>query len=144
MVTWSSALQAQTCGSQPSCASLGYTLSSSANCVGTVLKCPFDTSKFYCAQKSDVSAVLMPNYGSAQALSVNTKYTVGTSPLSYNCGWASFNVVAGSGSCYIYINDKTVSKITVDVSMIIPVYQNDNFKLSSGCGQASVSFFPCR
>ena len=78
MATWSSALQAQTCGSQPSCASLGYTLSSAANCVGTVLKCPFDTSKFYCTQKSDVTAALMPSYGGVLSRTCGTTYVAAT------------------------------------------------------------------
>ena len=31
---------ALTCGAQPSCADLGYTLTSSDDCLGIVLKCP--------------------------------------------------------------------------------------------------------
>ena len=45
---------ALTCGAQPSCADLGYTLTSSADCLGTVLKCPFD-KKYSCVTKSNLS-----------------------------------------------------------------------------------------
>ena len=40
---------AQTCGTQPSCADLGYSYTgSTSDCVGPALKCPFNTSYFNC------------------------------------------------------------------------------------------------
>ena len=45
---------AQTCGAQPSCAELGYTLTSTADCIGTPLKCPFDKTKYNCVTQNDI------------------------------------------------------------------------------------------
>ena len=45
---------AQTCGAQPSCADLGYTLTSTADCIGTPLKCPFDKTKYNCVTQNDI------------------------------------------------------------------------------------------
>ena len=45
---------AQTCGAQPSCADLGYTLTSTADCIGTPLKCPFDKTKYNCVVVDDI------------------------------------------------------------------------------------------
>ena len=43
-----------TCATPPSCASLGYTLTSTTDCIGTPLKCPFDASKYYCVTQDDI------------------------------------------------------------------------------------------
>ena len=66
---------AQTCGAQPSCAELGYTLTSTSSCVGNVLKCPFDKTKYYCTQKSEVTTVVMPDYNQAFSRNCGTTYT---------------------------------------------------------------------
>ncbi len=44
---------ALTCGKQPSCADLGYTLTTKSDCVGTALKCPFE-DKYNCVTKPDI------------------------------------------------------------------------------------------
>ena len=47
-------VQAQTCITPPSCESLGYTMTE-ADCEGyNFLKCPFDTSKIFCASATEV------------------------------------------------------------------------------------------
>ena len=46
---------AQTCGAQPSCADLGYTLTSTSGCLGTALKCPFE-NKYNC-----ITSPIFPN-----------------------------------------------------------------------------------
>ena len=45
---------AQTCGAQPSCADLGYTLTSTSGCLGTAVKCPFE-NKYNCITQSNLS-----------------------------------------------------------------------------------------
>ena len=45
---------AQTCGAQPSCAELGYTLTSTSGCLGTAVKCPFE-NKYNCITQSNLS-----------------------------------------------------------------------------------------
>ena len=66
---------AQTCGAQPSCAELGYTLTSTSSCVGNVLKCPFAKTKYYCTQKSEGTTVVMPDYNQAFSRNCGTTYT---------------------------------------------------------------------
>ena len=68
-----------TCGAQPSCSSLGYTYTgSTADCVGTPLKCPFNSSYFNCTKKSDVTDVVMPSYNRRERRYANTQYTAST------------------------------------------------------------------
>ena len=43
-----------TCGAQPSCADLGYSLTSTADCIGVPLKCPFDKTKYNCVTQDDI------------------------------------------------------------------------------------------
>ncbi len=45
---------ALTCSAQPSCDELGYTLTSTEDCIGTPLKCPFDKSKYNCVTQNDI------------------------------------------------------------------------------------------
>ena len=64
-----------TCGEQPSCSDLGYTYSgSTSDCVGATLKCPFDTSKFYCTKKADVFSNMSLNWYSKETINPNTTY----------------------------------------------------------------------
>ena len=65
-----------TCATPPSCASLGYTLTSTTNCVGTVLKCPFDTTKYYCTQKDEVFKNMQLDWANKKSLSLNSTYYV--------------------------------------------------------------------
>ena len=56
-LTAASAAQAQTCTTAPGCAELGYTKSVS-DCIGkTVLYCPFDKTKAYCADETSCASL---------------------------------------------------------------------------------------
>ena len=70
------AAESYTCATPPSCDSLGYTLTSTANCVGTVLKCPFDTSKYYCTQKKEVLSNMQLDWSEKKAITLNSTYYV--------------------------------------------------------------------
>ena len=72
MAVWSGTVQAQTCATQPTCTELGYTLTSTSTCVGTVLKCPFDKTKYYCTQKTEVLNQIKPNWAQKRSLSTST------------------------------------------------------------------------
>ena len=88
-----------TCATPPSCASLGYTLTSTTNCVGTVLKCPFDTSRYYCTQKKEVLQYMQLDWGRKQGLSYNQTYY----PSTYGCVWGNAND-KGGGASYVSVN----------------------------------------
>ena len=64
------------CAVQPSCASLGYTLTSTSNCIGAVLRCPFDTSRLYCTQKSEVLNQIKLNWSARTVLNEQSYYYV--------------------------------------------------------------------
>lgn len=70
-----SALAAEACATAPTCAELGYILTSSTNCAGTPLKCPFDKTKFYCTTKQEAAAAAMPDYSQALGRSLGVTYT---------------------------------------------------------------------
>ena len=150
---------ALTCGAQPSCDDLGYTLTSSADCLGTVLKCPFDKSKLFCTKKSEVTNLIVPNYKDGKVLSAQgTSYTVGSGNLaSYSCGWVLFeNYNTSSQNDNVqskwYINDKligrqtsgTVGRYTDYNTAIYFVTKNDTFKNDGKAGDNLLTFFPCK
>ena len=129
-----------TCATPPSCATLGYTLTSTADCIGTPLRCPFDTSKIQCTTKTeavnklkdDILTASLPNYDAEKVLSCGSKYTVGSGILAgYSCGWVLFSNAADqmnrwSNDVLWRINDKEVGiglyKMQVGVNtMIVPV-----------------------
>lgn len=49
------------CITQPSCENLGYTLTSTSDCIGTALKCPFE-NKYNCITKDKIIKTITPNY----------------------------------------------------------------------------------
>ena len=90
---------AQTCGAQPSCAELGYTLTSTSSCVGNVLKCPFDKTKYYCTQKSEVFSNMTLNW--------NAKVSFGAKSYYYPSKYGFIVAVlrdTGGGAVYLKIN----------------------------------------
>ena len=88
---------AQTCGAQPSCADLGYTLTSTSSCVGNVLKCPFDKTKYYCTTMADAAAAAMPDYSRRQSRSIGTTYTATTN--GFIVGYDQGRCDAGNNGC---------------------------------------------
>ena len=156
MMLWGSAAQAQTCATQPTCADLGYTSTATSDCIGTVLKCPFDTSKIYCAKKADVLTVIRPNYSNEVKLSNNVTYTVGSGALAaYKCVWVRFysgGASIGGANNYTvwYINEKTIGASASDVTDYIMgfylLYSGDTFRLKAGManGNDSVYYYPCK
>ena len=149
---------AQTCGAQPSCADLGYTLTSTADCIGTPLKCPFDKTKYNCVKKNEMVNTIVPNYSSYKNLSANgTTYTVGSGALaSYSCGWVLFENYDVNGGLnrfsYWYINNKEVGRQTSGAgnawttfnSAIFFVNKNDTFKNAGQAGVNKLTFYPCK
>lgn len=93
------------CATQPSCSSLGFTLTSTSNCVGNVLRCPFDTSKIYCTQKSEVTGAVMPKYSNRVSRSVGTSYTASSD--GYLIG-VDYQHGVGGGTINIYIDNVNV------------------------------------
>ena len=57
----STSVQAQSCAQSPSCESLGYNLTSTSECIGTALKCPFD-NRYNCVTANDVINKMGPDY----------------------------------------------------------------------------------
>ena len=86
---------AEVCATAPTCAELGYTLTSTANCVGTPLKCPFDKTKYYCTTKQEAAAAATPDYSKAESRSLNNTYKASTDGFIYG-------VEARFGSCGSY------------------------------------------
>ena len=70
-----------TCATPPSCASLGYTLTSTIDCIGTPLKCPFDASKYYCAKKKDVLQNMQLDWSKRKSFGARRYYY----PTQYGC-----------------------------------------------------------
>lgn len=148
---------AETCVAAPTCAELGYTLSSTATCAGTALKCPFDKTKFFCTQKSEVYTTILPNYSTRYTLSANTDYTVGSGTLaSYKCLWVMFytggQVYNGATNYSNWlINGETVGAVASQNnedynSGMYPVFTGDKFKLKGGTinGNDRLYYYPCK
>ena len=146
-----------TCATPPSCASLGYTLTSTTNCVGTVLKCPFDTTKYYCTQKDTVVNMLVPNYDIPKEFLPNgTYYTVGSGALAaYSCGWVLFrSQETNTAPSEWWINTALVGAQKGDPghyadynSAMYFVTKGDKFKLigrTGSGGEDKLFFFPCK
>ena len=120
---------AQTCGAQPSCAELGYTLTSTSSCVGNVLKCPFDKTKYYCTQKSEIFSNMALNWNAKVSFSGNSYYY----PSKYGFIIASARDT-GRGSVKIKVNgitfQSTVQSDTMGVHYV-PVKPGDSIYIIS-------------
>ena len=158
MMLWGAPGQAQTCATQPTCAELGYTLTSTSSCIGTVLKCPFDKTKYYCTQKTEVTAAVMPDYSKSITLGTGTNYTLGLGTLSaYSCGWALMSASDESVTSF-YINDVRIGgQFSWNASdkndwwndgnaIIVPLLSGDKFRINTTGGKntAILRFYPCK
>ena len=103
---------ALTCGAQPSCSDLGYTITSTSNCVGTVLKCPFDKTKYFCTQKSDIFYQFKLNWGAYGNISGKANWTAYQNGIIIGHG----EDVKNYGS-WITINGKRIGSLTRDVGL---------------------------
>ncbi len=147
---------AQTCGAQPSCADLGYTLTSTADCIGTPLKCPFDKTKYNCVKKNEMVNTIVPNYSSYKNLSANgTTYTVGSGALtSYSCGWVLFqseNTNPIEVSSEWFINGYKVGtqrglrgEWADHNAAIFLLTRGNTFKLNGTATRDYLWFYPCK
>ena len=118
---------AQTCGAQPSCADLGYTLTSTSSCVGNVLKCPFDKTKYYCTQKSEVFSNMALNWNNIKTF--NKSFY----PTQYGFVFATMRDV-GDGAVSITVNGINFqgSEHTNGVQFYaVPVKPGDNINVVS-------------
>ena len=88
----SESVLAQSCAQPPSCESLGYNLTSTSECIGTALKCPFD-NKYNCMTALDVMAKLAPDYTRRKLLNPGSlsaarrPITIGKDKETPSCGW---------------------------------------------------------
>ena len=102
-----------TCAQQPTCDSLGYTLTSTSDCIGTVLKCPFNTARYYCTTKTealnklqqDIVTAGMPDYSQAASRSNNVTYTAATNGFIIGI---DYREAQGGSNVEIYINNVQV------------------------------------
>ena len=153
-----SVVQAQTCATQPTCAELGYTLTSTTDCIGTVLKCPFDKTKYYCTTKTealnklsaDIVTAAMPDYSKRLSRSNNTTYTAATN--GFIVGFDG--QMADAGNCYdcnstninISINGVNVRYDTAQTnwarnSWSYPVKKGSTYNVSGGNGKIAMGYF---
>ena len=161
-----------TCATPPSCASLGYTLTLTTDCIGTPLKCPFDTSKIQCTTKTDamnklkadMAKAISPDYtkklpGAAtnNALANNITHTVGQGQLTgYTCVWVQFysggKPISGTNYTEWYINGNQVGATNIidgggDYIMgFYLLFTGDTFRLKAGMadGNDRLWFFACK
>lgn len=91
----SASVQAQSCAQSPSCESLGYNLTSTSECIGTALKCPFD-NRYNCVTANDVINKMGPDYTRRTYLNrrqglgssgTRDPITIGTDKGTSSCGW---------------------------------------------------------
>lgn len=139
----SQASAAETCVAAPTCAELGYTLTSTANCVGTPLKCPFDTTKYNCTQKSDAIVAMMPDYKKGRSLAFKTNHYMTEN------GWinAGAAVNANDGKTLWYINDErvgTAHETGDENSALYPVVKGDKVYHNGLATYNYLTFYPCR
>ena len=158
-----------TCATPPSCTSLGYTLTSTTDCIGTPLRCPFDTSKIQCTTKTeavdklkaDIAKAISPDYAkklpSGSSLANNIDHYVGQGALSgYTCVWVQFysgGVPRNAANDYTqwWINGSNVgaTNTTGNGDFIMGLYlllTGDRFKLKAGMtnGNDHLWFYPCK
>lgn len=88
----SASVQAQSCAQSPSCESLGYNLTSTSECIGTALKCPFD-NRYNCVTANDVINKMGPDYTRRKRLNrgigshARDPITIGRDENTSSCGW---------------------------------------------------------
>ncbi len=138
---------AEVCATAPTCAELGYTLTSTTNCVGTPLKCPFDKTKYYCTTKQEAAAAAMPDYSQRQGRSIGSTYTAATN--GFLVGYDRYN--GGSGySCdfNIFINNINVKTFACQTEYTIndwtyPVKKGSTYRVTLGSkGEGGYFFVP--
>ena len=135
----------ETCATAPTCAELGYTLTSTTNCVGTPLKCPFDKTKFFCTTKQEAAAAAMPDYSKAAGRSLGVTYTAATNGYIY--GYDKNNSDSWTGNYYVYIDGRNV-RISeaqtgfVNVMWTYPVKKGSTYRVTKGNGEVYYFFVP--
>ena len=159
IVLWGSAAQAQTCATQPTCAELGYTLTSTTDCIGTVLKCPFDKTKYYCTTKTealsklsaDIVTAAMPDYSKRLSRSNNVTYTAATN--GFITGYETHQSDAGGcWDCNTVDIDVNIDGVNVRISggqtnwaynsWSYPVKKGSTYRVSGGSrGKLGMSYF---
>ena len=141
-----------TCATPPSCATLGYTLTSTSNCIGAVLRCPFDTSRLYCTTKTEALNTLkqeivtaaMPDYSRRQSRSLGSTYTASTN--GYLIGVDYYNQTDSGGSFNIYINGVDVRLDSHQFrwarnNWTYPVQKGASYRVSISGGNSSATYY---
>ena len=133
----------ETCATAPTCAELGYTLTSTTNCVGTPLKCPFDKTKFFCTLKSEAITAMMPDYNNGRSLSTKT-----THYMTEN-GWIRAGAAIENDSPKVewFVNGHhlgTTFRAGDENSALYPVAKGDRVYHNGVASYNYLEFFPCR
>ncbi len=137
-----------TCAQQPTCDSLGYTLTSTTDCIGTVLKCPFNTARYYCTTKTealnklqaDIVTAAMPDYSKREQKNTGVNYVAPSNGLLI--GYDSMRGDAGAkcdATLQIYIDGVNVrvgdSQINWSSnSWSYPIKKGSTFKFNYSAG----------
>ena len=82
----SASVQAQSCAQSPSCESLGYNLTSTSECIGTALKCPFD-NRYNCVTANDVINKIRKRLNRGIGSHARDPITIGRDENTSSCGW---------------------------------------------------------
>lgn len=91
---------ALTCSAQPSCDSLGYKYTGeTTDCLGEPLKCPFNTSYFNCAKKSEALKNMSLDWDKKKKINLNSVYKA----TQYGCIFGNI-LDLGSGTSYYSVN----------------------------------------
>ena len=100
-----------TCGAQPSCDTLGYNYSGDpSNCLGNVLRCPFDQTKFTCTKKADIFAMFRLDWEAARDVPGYQDWHAPKSGIVIGQG----GDITNRGSFFV-INGKRVGSLTGDL-----------------------------
>ena len=142
-----------TCAQQPTCDSLGYTLTSTSDCIGTVLKCPFNTARYYCTTKTeainklqqDIVTAAMPDYSKMVSRSNGTIYTAATNGFifgydRYNgSGWATGTTILIDGRNVRVNTDQSQGSVN---SWSYPVKKGSSYKVTNGSSEVTYFWVP--
>ena len=146
MMLWGAPCQAQTCATQPTCAELGYTLTSTTDCIGTVLKCPFDKTKYYCTQKTEVTAAVMPNYAKGESRTIGATYIAASD--GYIFGYDGHQGDSNHEGFQIIVDGKNIRLSTYQLdweinNWLYPIKKGSSYRvILGGLGTGAYQFVP--
>ena len=140
-----------TCAQQPTCDSLGYTLTSTTDCIGTVLKCPFNTARYYCTTKTEALNKLQQDIVTAAMPDYSKRFRIdgtGTRTASTNGYLIGVDYQGGTGGCDVYVFvdsvlvrlDDQQAEFTRN-SWTYPIKKGSTYRVSVARNCSAISFF---